>query len=129
MYFAVMKARRRQKVKEVYMQTLQDIYKENTATIKLHKVSDVIPKTEKVRQGDITSLKVFTTVLKEVYKNFERDKAEIMNLEYLNNLRFVDDIVLIISCTYCSFISMFFKKEVRAQSKASFFSVLHKKTK
>ena len=37
-----MKALRRQGVEEIYVKILEEIYKENTATIELHKVSEEI---------------------------------------------------------------------------------------
>ena len=37
---AVMKALRRQGIEEIYENILKDIYKEKTATVKLHKVSE-----------------------------------------------------------------------------------------
>ena len=40
---AVMKALRRQEIKEIYVKILEYIYKESTATIKLHEVSEKIP--------------------------------------------------------------------------------------
>ena len=59
----VMKALRRQGLEEMYVQILEDIYKESTATIKLHKVSNKIPIQKGVRQGDTISPKMFTAVL------------------------------------------------------------------
>ena len=40
---AVMKPLRRREVEKIYVKILEDIYKESTATIKLHKVSEKIP--------------------------------------------------------------------------------------
>ena len=40
--WAVMKMLRREKVEEIYVKILEDIYAETTATIKLHKISDKI---------------------------------------------------------------------------------------
>ena len=70
---------------------LKDIYKESTATIKLHKVSEKIPIKKGIRQGDTISLKLFTAVLEEKFKNLEWEEAgiqiyrEYIYLERKNN--------------------------------------------
>ena len=90
-----MKALRKQGIDETYVRTLEDIYTGSTAVIKLHKDSKKIPIEKGVRQGDTISPKLFTACLKEVFKNLEWENVGInINGEYLNNLRFADDIVL-----------------------------------
>ena len=51
----VMNTLRGQGVQEMYVKILEDIYKESTATMMLHKVSDIFPMQEGVRQGDTIS--------------------------------------------------------------------------
>ena len=57
-----MKALRRQGVVEIYANILEDIIKESTATIKLHKVSEKTLIKKGVRQGNTFSPKLFTVV-------------------------------------------------------------------
>ena len=45
-------------LEEICVKILEDIYKENTATIRLYKVSDEIPIQKEVRQGDTISTKL-----------------------------------------------------------------------
>ena len=92
---AVMQALRKQGIQETYVRTLEDVYTNSTATIKLHKDSERIPIGKGVRQGDTISPKLFTACLEEVFKNLEWENVGIkIDGEYLNNLRFADDIVL-----------------------------------
>ena len=97
---ALMKALRRQGIEEIYVKILEDIYKESTATIKLHKVSDRIPLLKGVKKDDTISLKLLMAALEKAYKNLEWEESEIhINGEYLNNLKFVDDIVIMSELT------------------------------
>ena len=57
-----MVALRKQGVKEIYVKILEDIYKENTSTIKLHKINKNISIQKWVRQGDTISPQLFTAV-------------------------------------------------------------------
>ena len=66
-----MKALRRQRIEGIYVKILEEIYKESTATIKLHKSSNKIPIQKGVRQGNTISPKLITAVLEEVFKNFD----------------------------------------------------------
>ena len=92
---AVMRAIRKQGIDEAYVQTLEDIYNDGSATIKLHKESKKIPIKKGVRQGDTISPKLFTATLEDIFRNLEWDNKGInVNGEYLSNLRFADDIVL-----------------------------------
>ena len=68
---AVIKTLRKQEVKEINVMKLEDIYKENAATIKLSKFSKKIPIQKRVRQGNTISPKLFMAVLEEVFKNLE----------------------------------------------------------
>ncbi len=57
---AVMQVLRRQGVDELYIKVLEDIYRDSTATIQLHKKRWKIPIRKGVRQGDTISHKLFT---------------------------------------------------------------------
>ncbi len=75
---------------------MKDIYRDSTATIQLHKKSRKFPIRKGVRQGDTISPKLFTACLEEVFKKLEWDDMGLkIDGEYLNNLRFADDLVLV----------------------------------
>ncbi len=75
---------------------MEDIYRDSTATIQLHKKSRIIPIRKGVRQGDTISPKLFTACLEEIFKKLEWDDMGLkVDGEYLNNLRFADGIVLL----------------------------------
>ncbi len=93
---AFMQAFRQQGVDELYIKVLEDIYRHSTETTKLHKKNTRIPIRKVVRQGDTISPKLFTACLDEIFKKLEWDDMGLkIDGEYLNNLRFVDDIVLL----------------------------------
>ena len=50
------------------MNTSEYVYKEGSATLKLHMVNDKIPIQKGIRQDETINNKLFTTVLKEVFK-------------------------------------------------------------
>ena len=60
------------------MRILEDIYKENTTTIKLHKDNENIPIQKRVKQRDTISPKLFTAVLEEAFKNFDWKETRII---------------------------------------------------
>ncbi len=91
-----MQALRQQGVDELYIKVLEDIYRDRTATIQLHKKSRKIPIKKCVRQGDTISPKSFTACLEEIFKRLEWDDIGLkIDGEYLNNLGFADDIFLL----------------------------------
>ena len=55
-----------QGIEEIYVKILDEIYKESTATKKLHKVTDKTPTQKRVRKPDFISPKLFTAILEEV---------------------------------------------------------------
>ena len=92
---AVLETIRKQGVEEAYCRVLEDIYKDGTATIKLHEETNKIPIKKGVRQGDTISPKLFTACLEEIFRKLNwRDRGIKIGDEYLSNLRFADDIVL-----------------------------------
>ncbi len=72
------------------------VYSDTTATIKLYKKSRKIPIGKGVRQGDTISPKLFTACLEEIFKKLEWDDIGLeIDGDYLNNLRFADEIILL----------------------------------
>ena len=61
---------------------------------------NIIPIQKGVRQGDNISPNLFSVISEEIFKNLEREEAGIqINGEYQNNLRYVDDIVIMSKLT------------------------------
>lgn len=74
---------------------IHNIYRQATTTVKLHTNSKHIKIDCGVRQGDPMSPKLFNTVLEYAFKTLEwHNKGIKIDGEYLNNLRFADDIVV-----------------------------------
>ena len=93
---AILQALRKQGVEELYVKLFEDIYTDSTATLQLHRNSEKIPIKRGVRQGDTISPKLFTACLEEIFKKLNWENLGIrVNGEYLTDLRFADDIVLI----------------------------------
>ncbi len=71
---------------------MEDIYRDSTATITLHKKSRKIPIRKDARQDNTISPKLFTACLKKIFKKLEWDDMGLkIDGEYLNNHRFADD--------------------------------------
>ena len=93
---AILNSIRKQGVNEHITRVLQNYYANGTAVIRLHKDTDKIRIEKGVRQGDTISPKLFTACLEDIFRKFSWEtKGVCINGEYLNNLRFADDIVLI----------------------------------
>ena len=92
---AVFDSLREQGINENYIQLLENIYSNSTAIIKLHKNSNEIKVAKGVRQGDTISPKLFIASLESIFRKTDWDGIGInIDGEYLNNLRFADDIEL-----------------------------------
>ena len=86
-HFAILEALRKTNINETYINILQNIYSQATASIYLDKlVSDELHINREIRQGDPLSPKLFTA-----------DISEGINVvgENLTNLRFADDVALL----------------------------------
>ena len=95
-HFAILEALRKTNINETYINILQNIYSQATASICLDKlVSDELHINREIRQGDPLSPKLFTAVMEEVFK--KTDISEGINVvgENLTNLRFADDVALL----------------------------------
>ena len=93
---AILNSLRRQGANEHIVKVLQSFYTKGTAVIRLHKNTEKIKIEKGVRQGDTISPKLFTACLEEIFRevNWEGKGLKI-NGEYLNHLRFADDIILV----------------------------------
>ena len=93
---AVIQALKNQGINTIYIKTIQEIYTNATAILKLHKESEPIFIRRGVRQGDTMSPKLFVATLEEIFKRLNWDNKGInVNGKKLNHLRFADDIVII----------------------------------
>ena len=90
---AVFNSMREQGVEEDYIEIIRNIYENGTSIIRLHKDTDEIKIAKGVRQGDTISPKLFTASLESTFRktNWE-GKGVNIDGEYLNHLRFADDI-------------------------------------
>ena len=74
---------------------LRNIYSTVTAGIRLDNiVSDELPIKREVRQRDLLSPKLFTTVMVEIFKKADISKEVGVDGEHLTNLRFACDAAL-----------------------------------
>ena len=95
---AVLESLERQGIESVYIKLLRNIYSTATSVIKLHQESEKFKVGKGIRQGDSISPKLFSAVLEGVFQKLNWDELGIkINGEYLNHLRFADDIILFAS--------------------------------
>ena len=84
---------REQGVNENYIQIIKHIYENGTSIIRLHKDTNEIKIAKGVRQGDTISPKLFTASLESIFRKTDWEGKGInIDGEYLNHLRFCDDI-------------------------------------
>ena len=79
-----------------YTTTIKNIYQNAKASVRLHEDTADFPIERGVRQGDVISPKLFTTLMEFMFKKVDfGDMGIKIDGEKLNHLRFADDIVLI----------------------------------
>jgi len=95
---AVLNSLEHQGIESAYIKLLRNTYSTATSVVRLHQDSEKFKVGKGVRQGDSISPKLFSAVLEGVFQNLNWDEVGIkINGDYLNHLRFVDDIVLFAS--------------------------------
>ena len=93
---AVFNSLKEQGINGNYVKIMENIYEKGSTIIRLHKESDKIKIEKGVRQGDTISPKLFTSCLESIFRKIDWEGKGInINGEYLNHLRFADDIILI----------------------------------
>ena len=91
----IFEALRREGIEEPYINLLEEIYTNATATFNINNNTVKIDVKKGVSQGDTISPKLFSAALEEIFQRVNWSKAGIKtNDKYLNHLRFADDIVL-----------------------------------
>ena len=74
---------------------MKDICTDSYVTVYLHKESEKINIKRGVRQGDTITPKLFTSTLESIFRRLNwENKGLKIDEEYLNHLRFADDIFL-----------------------------------
>lgn len=89
-------ALKKQGLEDKYLRVVKEIYKDAKAYIKMDRAGKEFPIKRGVRQGDPLSSNLFNSVIQEIFDQLNWQTQGIkINGEFLNNLRFADDIVLI----------------------------------
>ena len=92
---SVISAMRKQGVESKYIRIVIEMYKNLKARVKTDKVGTSFSIKRGVKQGDPLSSLLFNCVLEDIFRDMDWNKKGInMNGEYLNNLRYADDVVL-----------------------------------
>ena len=97
---AILTSLQEQRIEDVHIEILKDIYTDSSVTVHLHKESEKIRIKRGVRQGDTISPKLFTATLENTFRRLNwKNKGVKIDGEFHSNLRFADDIFL---CTETS---------------------------
>lgn len=89
-----------QEVQEKYIRVIKSIYENSKSRVKLETIGPWFPIQRGVRQGDPLSPSLFTATLQSVFAQLDWEGYGVrVNNEYLNHLRFADNIVLLSETT------------------------------
>ncbi len=89
-------ALRNQGINWKYIKVIKIMYEQAEAYVKMDQKGDNFKVERGVRQGDPLSPNLFNAILEEIFRKLEWEGRGLrINGEYLNNLRFADDVVLI----------------------------------
>ena len=92
---AIFTSLQEQGIEDVYIEILKDLYTDSSITVHLHKESEKIRIKRGVRQGDTISPNLFTATLESIFRRLNwENKGVKLDVEFLTNLRFADDIFL-----------------------------------
>ena len=95
---AILEALTKQDIHQQYIKLIGNIYSSAASTIQLHTEGEPFTPKRGVRQGDSMSPKLFISCQQEIFGKLKWNEKNLgirIGNEYLNNLRFTDDIVLI----------------------------------
>ena len=77
-----------QRIEDVYIEILKDLYTDSSVTVHLHKESEKIRIKRGVRRGDTISSKLFTATLESIFRRLNwENKGVKIDGEFLSNLR------------------------------------------
>ena len=92
---AVLTSLQEQRIEDVYIELLKEVYTNSSITVHLHKESNKVNIRRGVRQGDTVSPKLFTAALESIFRQLIWETRGLkIDGEYLNHLRFADDILI-----------------------------------
>jgi len=95
---SMMEALKKQGVQKIYIQIINEMYSKTKARVKTDRIGETFSVKKGVKQGDPLSAIIFNCVLEDVFRELDWDKKGInINGEYLSNLRYADDVVLVAS--------------------------------
>ena len=92
---AVLTSLQEQGIEDVYIELLNEIYTNSSMIVHIHKESNKTNIRRGVRQGNITSPKLFTATLESIFRRLTWDTRSLkIDGEYLSHLRFANDIFM-----------------------------------
>lgn len=99
--WAILRAMEKARIDSRYTNLIRHIYNKAVLHVRIDEdmMTDQVKVEKGIRQGDSISPKLFTLALEDVFKDINWEgKGVLIDGEYLNHLRFADDILLISSC-------------------------------
>lgn len=95
-HWAVINALQNSRIDYRYTDLIENLYRNGSTRIKVFEGTEPIRLRRGVRQGDTISPKLFNQSLEDVFKKLHWEEKGIkINGQYLNHLRYADDVILI----------------------------------